>query len=176
MNKSLIIFLIALFILPLSAQARKKIDPAEYMKEWSNYEATTVAVGQNGTKALKVWGFGKNAEKAAEQAKKNAVHACLFRGCPGSANAMQTPAIFKNQGGIQVAHENFEYFYRFFEEAGEYIEFVNLTSDGVPSGENRREVKGGVKVAIYVQVMFDNLRDKMKRDGILKNSSGGFTY
>lgn len=165
-----------IFTLPINMYGRKKIDPAEYMKNWSNYEVTTVAVGQNGTKALKVWGFGKNAKEASKQAKKNAVHACLFRGCPGAANARQTPAIFGRQGGVEVAAQNFEYFYRFFEEAEEYLEFVNLNTDGVPSGDNLREVKGGVKVAIYVQVMYDNLKDKMKRDGLVKNSAAAFDY
>lgn len=146
------------------------------MNTWGNYEVTTISVGQNGTKNLKVWGFGKKVDKAIEQAKKNAVHACLFRGCPGAQTARATPAIFANQGKGQVAAENFEYFYDFFEENGDYIQFVNMTTDGVPSGQDRREVKGGYKVAINVQVMYDNLREKMKQDGILKNSAGGFTY
>ena len=176
MKKYFYLLLVFAFALPYNVYGRKKIDPATYLKDWSNYEVTTVAVGQNGTKALKVWGFGKNAEKAAEQAKKNAVHACLFRGCPGAANARSTPAIFARQGGGEVAAQNFEYFYRFFEEAEEYLQFVNLNTDGVPSGNNRREVKGGVKVTIYVQVMYDNLKEKMKRDGLLKNSSAAFDY
>lgn len=168
-------FLFAFVFSAVSLQA-KKIDKKAYITEWSTYEAATVQVGQNGTKSLKVWGFGKNVDKAIEQAKKNAVHACLFRGIPGTSNAKETPAIFKHQGNGQVAVDNFEYFYRFFEEADEYIQFVNLTSDGVPSGQDRRQVKGGFKVAIYVQVMYDNLRDKMKNDGILKNSGSGFSY
>lgn len=167
--------LMVMLMIPTGLSA-KKIDKHKYMQEWSTYEVTTVAVGSVGTKSLKVWGFGKKIDKAIEQAKKNAVHACLFRGCPGSGNASETPAIFKLQGNDQVALENFEYFYDFFEENNAYVSFVNLTTDGIPSGQDRREVKGGYKVAIYVQVMFDNLRSKMKNDGILKDSQAGFTY
>lgn len=174
--KKILCFLFAAIVCLLPAElAAKKIDKDKYMNEWGNYEVTTISVGQNGTKYLKVWGFGKKVDKAVEQAKKNAIHACLFRGCPGAQNARQTPAIFENQGKGQVAAENFDYFYDFFEN-GDYIQFVNMTTDGVPSGQDRREVKGGFKVAINVQVMYDNLRDKMKQDGILKNAAGGFTY
>lgn len=173
--KRILFVLVAILMIP-SVVSAKSVDKRKYMQEWSNYEVATVAVGTTGTKSLKVWGFGKKIDKAIEQAKKNAIHACLFRSCPASGRANETPAIFKHQGGEQVALENFEYFYKFFEEDGTYISFVNLTTDGMPSGQDRREVKGGYKVAIYVQVMFDNLRVRMKNDGLLKDSQAGFTY
>ncbi|MDE6416579.1 MAG: hypothetical protein K2K68_06100 [Duncaniella sp.] len=160
----------------LPVEAKKPVDKRKFMTEWSNYEVSTNSVGQNGTKYLKVWGYGKKIDKAIEQAKKNAVHACLFRGCPGSTNAMSTPPIFNHQGKGQVAVENFDYFYDFFENNQEYLQFVNITTDGVPSGQDRREVKGGYKVAIDVQVMYDNLREKMKNDGLLKSASDKFSY
>lgn len=175
MKKIVLLALVALLFMPVEGLC-KKIDKQKYLTEWANYEVSTVAVGQNGTKHLKVWGFGENVNKAIEQAKKNAVHACLFRGIPGSANARATPAIFSNQGNGQVAIDNFEYFYNFFEDAEEYLSFINVTTDGVPSGQDRREVKKGYKVGLYVQVMYDNLREKMKRDGILKQGSSGFSY
>ncbi len=174
--KKILLFAMLLMLIPAAVLA-KKVDKKKYIAEWSGYEVTTIAVGQNGTKSLKVWGYGKNVKKAIEQAKKNAVHACLFRGCPGAANARTTPAIFENQGKGEVALENFEYFYDFFEVNGEYISFINITTDGVPSGQDRRKIEGGgYKVALNVQVMYDNLRDKMTSDGILKKASSGFTY
>ena len=48
-----------------------------------------------------------------------------------------------------------------------------MTTDGVPSGQDRMKIKGGYKVAIYVQVMYDNLRDKMEADGIVRKRSTG---
>lgn len=173
---SVVLLLAMIFIGTTEASSKKQIDKQQFMRDWSNYEATTISVGQNGTKNLKVWGYGKKVDKAIEQAKKNAVHACLFRGIPGTSNAIATPAIFKNQGSGQVAIENFDYFYDFFENNEEYLGFVNLTTDGYPSGQDRREVKGGYKVAITVQVMYDNLRDKMKADGILRSANDRFTY
>ena len=105
------------------------------------------------------------------QAKKNAVHACLFRGLPGNEVAMATPAICPDPATL-TAHE--AYFTDFFETAGEYLKYINMTTDGVPSGQDRMKIKGGYKVAIYVQVMYDNLRDKMEADGIVRKLSTGF--
>ena len=109
------LFYLLVLLLMSTVSFAKKINKQQYIAEWPAYEVTTLSVGQNGTKNLKVWGVGKTIEKAIEQAKKNAVHACLFRGCPGSATAMTTPAIFANQGSGKVALDNFEYFYDFFE-------------------------------------------------------------
>ena len=50
-------------------------------KSWDNYEINIQKVGTDGTKFVKVWGFGKKMDDAIMNAKMNAVHACLFRGC-----------------------------------------------------------------------------------------------
>ena len=54
------------------------------------------------------------------------------------------------------------------------IDFVNVTTDGVPSGEDRLKVKKGYKVALYVQVMHENLKRKLQADRIIKSLSSGF--
>lgn len=150
--------------------------PEEQILEWGKYSVSTKFVGQDGTKILKVWSTGKTVEKAVENAVKNAVYASLFRGIPGSAEAMETPAIFCNNGNEQALSDHFEYFLDFFEKKKEYVHFINLISNGLPSDSNRREIKGGFKVGVSVQVMYDNLREKMKRDGILKSFSSEFKY
>jgi hypothetical protein len=125
----------------------------------------TEKVGAEGTKFIKVWGFGKSVDKAVMAAKRNAVHACIFRGLPANTNASMTPPILKDPNAY-AAHE--QYFDDFFAAGGPYLAYVNMTTDGVPSGQDRRKVQGGYKVAIYVQVMFDNLRSKLETDGIAR--------
>ena len=151
--------------------AQKVKDRRDLFNSWNNYEVSTVQVGQEGTKFLKVWGYGKRVDLAITQAKKNAVHACIFRGIPGNANAMSTPAICPDPAVLEA---NIDYFYDFFETGSSYLNFVNLTTDGIPSGQDKREVKGGYKVAIYVQVMYDNLKKKLQSDGIVKSLNSGF--
>ena len=48
--------------------ARKKS-----ITSWDSYEITTEKVGVEGTKFVKVWGFGKTVDKAVMAAKRNAV-------------------------------------------------------------------------------------------------------
>ena len=49
-----------------------------------------------------------------------------------------------------------------------------MTTDGTPAGQDRRKIKGGYKCALYIQVMYDNLKRQMEADGIAKKLSSGF--
>ena len=144
---------------------------AKLLKSWDNYEVSTVQVGSDGTKLVKVWGYGRNVKKAMLQAKKNAVHACIFRGLPGSESAMQTPALCKDSADFE---KNREYFSAFFSDNGDFIKYINMTTDTTPSGTDMRQVRSGYKVALYIQVMYDNLRKRLEDDGIIRGLSSGF--
>ncbi len=169
-----ILFAVIMMLLafgPATSFAQKKKERNALFSSWNNYEVTTVAVAVDGTKFIKVWGFGKKIDQAIAQAKKNAVHACIFRGLPGNERAGATPAICTDPN---AASTHSAYFNAFFQTGGEYLKYINVTTDGVPTGQDRLEVKGGFKVAIYVQVMFDNLRDKLEADGIVRKLNSGF--
>lgn len=161
-----VILLLSITTVFAQNSARKKS-----ITSWDSYEITTEKVGVEGTKFVKVWGFGKTVDKAVMAAKRNAVHACLFRGLPGGPNANATPAICKDPNAFD---NNVKYFEAFFAPEGDYLKFVNLTTDGVPSGQDKRKIKGGYKCALYIQVMFDNLKRQMEADGIVKKLSTGF--
>jgi uncharacterized Fe-S cluster-containing radical SAM superfamily enzyme len=160
-----------LMAIPVCVSGQSKKEIKNLMESFNNYEVTTVKVAVDGTKFVKVWGYGKKVDDAIVQAKKNAVHASLFRGLPGMESAMATPPIFKDPNAFD---SNKDYFINFFFTGGEYIKYINVTTDGVPSGQDRRQVKGGYKVALYVQVMYDNLRDRMEADGLVKKLNSGF--
>ena len=169
--KKLLILALLIFVGASVCYGQNK-DRRKSFKSWENYEITTVKVGVEGTKFVKVWGYGKTIDKAIMNAKKNAVHACIFRGIPGAATAMATPAILRNEADAIEQHS--DYFYEFFEAGVAYLGYVNVTTDGVPGGQDRRKVKGGYKVALYVQVMYDNLKRKLENDGIARKLSTGF--
>jgi hypothetical protein len=57
---------------------------------------------------------------------------------------------------------------------GAYLRFVNRTTDEPPSGKYRVQMKGGYKIAIDVQVMYNNLRSYMEEKGIVKELGHGF--
>ncbi len=170
MNRFFVILLALVLSTPVALSQSRKERKALF-ESMQNFEVSTMKVGTDGTKFIKVWGYGKKVDDAIVQAKKNAVYACIFRGLPAASQANATPPLCKDPNAYQA---NQDYFDRFFETAGAYLGFVNMTTDGMPSGQNRLKVKKGYKVAIYVQVMHDNLRKKLEADGIIKGLSSGF--
>jgi len=166
---SFIAVLAFLVITPASAQSRKE-RKILYNSQY-NYEIEPVGVGQDGTKVFKVWGYGKKVEDAVMNAKEAAVAACIFKGLPGGAGSAPTPPIC-SEPNIEVTKA--DYFEKFFEVGGKYLQFIALTNDGDPSGEDRLKIKKGYKVAIYAQVMYDALRKQLEADGIARRLDAGF--
>jgi hypothetical protein len=136
-----------------------------------NYEIEARGVGQDGTKIFKIWGYGSTVAEAVISAKANAVAACIFKGLTGGAGAAPTPPIC-TEASIEVTKS--DYFEKFFELGGKYLQYVAVTNDGNPAGEDRLKIKKGYKVAIYVQVMYDALRRQLEADGIARRLDAGF--
>jgi len=161
--------IICVVALPLGAQTRKE-RKILYNSQY-NYEIEPVGVGQDGTKVFKVWGYGKDVPAAVMNAKEAAVAACIFKGLPGGQGSAPTPPIC-SEPNAEVKHE--QYFESFFTVGGKYLQFIALTNDGDPAGEDRLKIKKGYKVAIYVQVMYDALRKQLEADGIARRLDSGF--
>jgi hypothetical protein len=154
------------------AQAKhsRKDRKAHYSSDY-NYEVQIMGVGQDGTKVMKVWGYGKRVEDAVIEAKMNAVAAVIFKGIPGGHGAAATPAILSDPN---AGEKHADYFEKFFSPGGKYLQFLTMTTDGMPSGQDRLKMKDGFKVAIYVQVMYDAVRKQLEADGIARRLDSGF--
>lgn len=139
---------------------------------WQSFDIASLSVGVAGTKLVKVWGEGSSVNKAMEQAKKNALYACLFLGLPSGNSVNATPALCVD---VMAYNNNYDYFKKFFKNKGEYLNYVILKTNIVPSGDDIRHLQGGgYKVAIYVQIMYDNLRKHMEESGIIRSLNYGF--
>ncbi len=172
--KYLSLFFVLIFAFSVYSEAQTRHSRSDRKAHYNssyNYEVQIMGVGQDGTKVMKVWGYGKRVEDAIIEAKMNAVASVIFRGIPGGHGAAATPAILSdpNAGDKHAA-----YFETFFSPGGKYLQFINLTTDGMPSGQDRLKIKGGFKVAIYTQVMYDNLRKQLEADGIARRLDSGF--
>ena len=167
--------MLCLSLFQLEAQSARKVNKGLY-KSAASYEVQVLGVGQDGTKVFRIWAYDKTVEAAINKAKRDAVAACLFSGLPGSGHTNQTPAICKLSD--EETHEAF--FQEFFAypdkkgNGGAYLRFVNRTTDEPPSGKYRVQMKGGYKIAIDVQVMYNNLRSYMEEKGIVKKLGHGF--
>lgn len=168
MLRYFIFIFIALQSVSANGQSRK--ERKQLFDSTTNYEVQMLGVGQDGTKVFKVWAYGKEVDEAIMQAKKLAVRACLFRGLPGSGQTNATPPICEITAETQ--HDTF--FEQFFTTGGAYLNYVNITTDGIPSGQDRLKVKKGYKVGLKVQVLYDNLRKTMEHEGISKRLNSIF--
>lgn len=162
MYKYIILLFLCCQTLCGNSQSRK--ERKQLFDSTSNYEIEMLGVGQDGTKVFKIWAFGKKPDDAIMHAKQLAVRACLFRGLPGSAETNRTPAIC--DAGAETTYADF--FESFFTVGGAYHNYVNMTTDGIPSGQDRLKVKGGYKIGLKVQVLYNSLRKAMQNEGIAK--------
>jgi hypothetical protein len=133
-----------------------------------NYEVECLGTGSDGTQILKIWGYGKKPERAILQAKRNAVHAVVFKGIyAGQPGCTKRPLV--NNPNAEQEHQ--DYFNAFFDEGGKYLSFVATSGEGV-----MQSVKVGkqFKVAIGVSVMKDQLRKELENAQIIKGLDHGF--
>lgn len=158
------------FMLSTTVDAQKR---KQFKAIWnSSYaiEVQTLGVGNDGTKLIKVWAMDKKVDAAVYKAKKNAVLATIFRGLPAGGGQSRTPAICKD-GDYD---KNVDFFENFFADGGAYLNYINMSSDGMPSGRDRLKMKKGYKCAIVVSINFDGLRKYLEDQGIARRLDSGF--
>ncbi|MFA5815192.1 MAG: hypothetical protein WC865_06195 [Bacteroidales bacterium] len=152
--------------LTMQAQTRKEKKIAGYIDK--NYEVECLGTGTQGSQLMKVWGYGKSPEDAVIQAKRNAVHAVIFKGITAGQGCMKRPLV--TDPGAEQAKS--DYFDLFFAPAGKYLNFVSLSGEGV---QDRIKVdRKTYKVAINVSVMHTALRQELEAAGIVKKLGAGF--
>jgi hypothetical protein len=150
-----------------SGYSQKKKNPAAFY----NYEVECLGTGVDGTQLIKVWGYGKKPNDAVEQAKKNAVHAVMFKGIlAGKPGCMMRPLI--TDPGAEQQHQ--DYFDAFFKAKGKYLSFVTISNDGSIDPKDRLKVGGQYKVGAVVSVSHSALRKELEAAGIIKALGTGF--
>ena len=136
-----------------------------------NYEVECMGTGTDDTQLLKAWGYGSNSEKAIIQAKKNAVHAIIFKGITsGKPGCMRNP--LSTQAGIEQQYN--AYFNAFFADNGKYLSFISISNDGSINPADRIKVNGKYKIGVLVSVKHASLRNELENAGILKRLDNGF--
>ena len=154
-----------LFLFVFSAKAQKKED--KRTMEW-RYEIECAGIGADGTYLIKVFTYSKKKNLPMEQAKKNAVHAILFKGFPGN-NATRCYTQKPLCTNPNIEYEKKEFFDTFFRDGGKYMKYVFDSSDGNVEASDRMKVGKEYKVGILVSVAKDALRKDMEASGIIRS-------
>ncbi len=161
------IVILLMFSFSVMGQSKKEKKMAGYLI--SNYEVECMGTGMDGTQLIKVWGFGNKPDEAIYQAKKNAVHAVIFKGINGGKpGCMTRPLVTKP--GAEVQHS--DYFNTFFSNGGRYLSFVSQTGDG--SLDRIKISKKEYKVGVVVSVRHAELRRELEAAGIINKLGDGF--
>jgi len=169
MKKSIFTLIIGILIVSTVIGQTRKERKAMYDSQY-NYEIACLGVGNDGTKLVKVWGYGKKVDNAIYDAKRTAVAAVIFRGVPAGNGAAPTPSLLPIDG----YETNQPFFDEFFKDGGMYLSFVNLTTDGTPGGKDNIKMSHGYKVAVSASINFNELRKYLQDKGIVKRLDAGF--
>ncbi len=161
MKKYLILLLIPLLL--HSCGTASKISKAD--QPWS-YETESMGVGADGKYVIRVWSYWRNANMPVEEAKKNAVHAVIFRGVPAGNGATAQPAL--KTGDLTPAESAF--FDTFFQS--EYQRYISSVASG--SIQVLKTGRNEYKIGYVISVSKDSLRKYLEDQGIVKGLSSGF--
>ncbi|MEA3316896.1 MAG: hypothetical protein U9R54_02965 [Bacteroidota bacterium] len=170
MRKLLQVAAITVLTVSLFGCATKKAVKTTVRSE-HNIDANIISVGNDGTKLIKSWGYGKKPETAVIDAKRKAVEAAIFKGFTAGGGSAKVGAIVKN---TNAKAENKAFFDEFLKTGGKYLQYVDSKDYGIPSGANRIKIKTGYKVAVSVAIEFDSLRKYLEEKGIARKLDAGF--
>ena len=120
----------------------------------------------HGTYAIRVWSYYKNAKMPLEVAKRNAVHAVIFKGVPAGNGAASQPPLKTDA----VTASDSVFFGNFFQ--GEYQDYINSVASGSLRILKLRARE--YKIGYVVSVAKDNLRKYLEDQGVIKGLSSGF--
>ena len=129
-------------------------------------EVKIVRVAQEGTKLVKAWATAGSVDKAIEQAKLDAVAACLFHGVPANENSDEILPVCLH--GTADYEKNKEYFDRYFDKE-EFLNYVSQVTSRYPTGQDNVKVGGDHRVGVNLVVKYTALRQMLERDGIQRS-------
>ncbi len=154
------------FAFATQAQSKKEKKMAGYLI--SNYEVECMGTGVDGTQLIKVWGFGKKPDDAVYQAKKNAVHAVIFKGIRGGKPGCMTRPLVTSPAAEQM---HSDYFNTFFADGGRYLNFVSQSGSQL---DRIKVDKKQYKVGVVISVSHAELRRELEAAGVIKKMGAGF--
>ena len=153
-----------LFLIAISALMLTACQSHQKATSYREFEPECLGIAHDGSQTIRAWGFGKDDDMAVNKTRKNALYAVLFKGITaGVAGCNQRPLVPEVN-----ARERYEdYFDRFFSDGGEWEKYATGADERLYGREEQRN-NLGERAGVVVRVLRNELRMKLKEDGILK--------
>ena len=165
--KFLKICIVALLIVPINSlfsqtNSNRKVTE-ERTRNWQYESICSESGGTGSSYLIQVTSYVGDVRLALNQAKKNAIHAVLFKGVAGNnlGCTAKEPLIING-----VYNDNFEYFEDFFYNTRQYNQFATAPSGTAESSEKLKRKMN--KVTFIISVNVDELRKKLEYDKIIE--------
>ena len=165
--KFLKICIVALFIVPVNSlfsqtNSNRKVTE-DRTRNWQYESICSESGGTGSSYLIQVTSYVGDVRLALNQAKKNAIHAVLFKGVSGNnLGCTAKEPLIKNG----VYNDNFEYFEDFFYNTRQYNQYATSPSGSAESTEKLKRKMNRVTFIISVNV--DELRKKLEYDKIIE--------
>ena len=164
--KFLKICIVALLIVPINSlfsqtNSNRKVTE-ERTRNWQYESICSESGGTGSSYLIQVTSYVGDLRLALNQAKKNAIHAVLFKGVAGNNLGCTAKEPLIENG---VYNDNFEYFEDFFYNTRQYNQFATSPSGSAESSEKLKRKMNRVTFIISVNV--DELRKKLEYDKII---------
>ena len=165
--KFLKICVVALLIVPVNSlfsqtNSNRKVTE-ERTRNWQYESICSESGGTGSSYLIQVTSYVGDVRLALNQAKKNAIHAVLFKGVAGNnLGCTAKEPLIKNG----VYNDNFEYFEDFFYNTRQYNQFATSPSGSAESSEKLKRKMN--KVTFIISVNVDDLRKKLEYDKIIE--------
>jgi len=160
------ICIVALLIVPINSlfsqtNSNRKVTE-ERTRNWQYESICSESGGTGSSYLIQATSYVGDLRLALNQAKKNAIHAVLFKGVAGNnlGCTAKDPLI-----GNGVYNDNFEYFEDFFYNTRQYNQYATSPSGSAESSEKLKRKMNRVTFIISVNV--DELRKKLEYDKII---------
>jgi hypothetical protein len=160
------ICIVALLIVPINSlfsqtNSNRKVTE-ERTRNWQYESICSESGGTGSSYLIQVTSYVGDLRLALNQAKKNAIHAVLFKGVAGNNLGCTAKEPLIENG---IYNDNFEYFEDFFYNTRQYNQFATSPSGSAESSEKLKRKMNRVTFIISVNV--DELRKKLEYDKII---------
>ncbi len=165
--KFLKIYIIVLLLIPINSlfsqtNSNRRVTE-ERTRNWQYESICSESGGTGSSYLIQVTSYVGDLRLALNQAKKNAIHAVLFKGVAGNnLGCTAKEPLIKNG----VYNDNFEYFEDFFYNTRQYNKYATSPSGTAESSEKLKRKMN--KVTFIISVNVDELRKKLEYDKIIE--------